>query len=278
MRKAVQYIVDKDALVKGYGGSLHADPATTIDPPSVLPATANYNPYNQNGFAGDLTAAQDAMKQSVYDTNQDGMCDAPECKFLLLANNTSPWTNMNPILVQDLAKIGLTAQLSEVKPDVVNSQTVTVNKLIPMSFGQGWAKDFGSPYGFDFFVFNGTTISCTGSYDQGLLGMTADQAKECGVTDAYNKAITFYPDHKLPSIDADMAKCVQEEGDAQQQCYADMDKVTMEQGMTWVPWSWGKNLIITSPTVTQYVYDQNAGDPAWAHIAVNNGAAPENVA
>jgi peptide/nickel transport system substrate-binding protein len=278
VRKAVQWVVDKAALVKGYGGSLHADPATTIDPPSVLPATANYNPYPSDGFAGDVTQAQNEMKQSVYDTNQDGMCDAPECKFVLLANNTSPWTNMNPILQQDLAKIGLQAQLQEVKPDVVNSQTVTVDKLIPMSFGQGWAKDFGSPYGFDFFVFNGTTISCTGSYDQGLLGMTEDQAKECGVEDAYNKAIQFYPDHKLPSIDAQMAKCVQEEGDAQQQCYADMDKVIMEEGMTWVPWSWGKNLIITSPSVTQYVYDQNAGDPAWAHIAVSNTAAPENVA
>jgi hypothetical protein len=32
--------------------------------------------------------------------------------------------------------------------------------------------------------------------------MTEDQAKECGVEDAYNKAIQFYPDHKLPSIDA----------------------------------------------------------------------------
>ena len=30
--------------------------------------------------------------------------------------------------------------------------------------------------------------------------------------------------------------------------------------MPWVPWSWGKNLIITSPSVTQYVFDQNAGD------------------
>jgi peptide/nickel transport system substrate-binding protein len=278
VRKAVQWVVDKAALVKGYGGSLHSDPATTVDPPSVLPATANYDPYPSDGFAGDLTQAQEAMKQSVYDTNQDGMCDAPECKFVLLANNTSPWTNMNPILVQDLAKIGLTAQLQEVKPDVVNSQTVTVDKLIPMSFGQGWAKDFGSPYGFDFFVMNGTTISCTGSYDQGLLGMTEDQAKECGVLDEYNKAITFYPDHKLPSIDDQMAKCVAETGDAQQQCYADMQKTEMEEGMTWVPWSWGKNLIITSPSVTQYVYDQNAGDPAWAHIAVNNGAPPENVA
>jgi hypothetical protein len=52
----------------------------------------------------------------------------------------------------------------------------------------------------------------------------------------------------------------------------------MEEGMVWVPWAWGKNLIITSPSVTQYVYDQNAGDPAWAHIAVNNGLQPENVA
>ena len=39
-----------------------------------------------------------------------------------------------------------------------------------MTFGQGWGKDYGSPYGFDFFVFNGTTISCNGSYDEGLLG------------------------------------------------------------------------------------------------------------
>ena len=46
VRKAVQWVVDKAALVKGYGGSLHADPATTVDPPSVLPATANYNPYH----------------------------------------------------------------------------------------------------------------------------------------------------------------------------------------------------------------------------------------
>jgi peptide/nickel transport system substrate-binding protein len=278
VRKAVMYVVDRAALVKGYGGSLHADVATTVDPPSVLPATANYDPYPSPGGAGDVNAAMEQMKQSNYDTNQDGQCDAPECTFLLLANNTTPWTNMNPILVQDLAKIGLTAQLREVKPDVVNSQTVTVKNLVPMSFGQGWAKDFGSPYGFDFFVFNGTTISCTGSYDQGLLGMTADQAKECGVEDEYNSAIQYYPDHKLPSIDEKMAECVTLQGEEQQTCYADMDKVIMEEGMVWLPWSWGKNLIITSPSVTQYVYDQNAGDPAWAHIAVNNNAAPQNVA
>ena len=97
-------------------------------------------------------------------------------------------------------------------------------------------------------------------------------------TTQYNAAVQNYPDGKLPSIDAQMAECVAKTGDEQQTCYADMEKTMMEEGMTWVPWGWGKNLIITSPSVTQYVYDQSAGDPAWAHVAVNNGAAPENVA
>jgi peptide/nickel transport system substrate-binding protein len=278
VRKAVQWVVDKAALVKGYGGSLHAEVATTNDPPAVLPATATYNPYPSENNAGDVDAAMAEMKQSKYDTNQDGQCDAPECTFLLLSSNTTPWTNMNPVLVQDLQKIGLDPKLSEVKPDVVNSQAITVDKLVPMTFGQGWGKDFGSPYGFDYFVMNGETISCTGSYDEGLLGMTEEQATECGVLDEYKAAVTYYPDGKLPSIDAKMADCVALQGDAQQSCYAEMQKTEMEEGMTWVPWSWGKNLVITSPSVTQYMYDQSAGDTGWAHVAVNNGLAPENVA
>jgi hypothetical protein len=160
----------------------------------------------------------------------------------------------------------------------VNAQAVTVKKLIPMTFGQGWIKDFGSPYGFDYFVFNGTTITCAGAYDQGLLGLTEEQAKECDVLDEYNAAVTNYPDGKLPSIDDKMAECVALEGEEQTTCYTEMSKTNMEEGMVWVPWAWGTNLIITGPSVTQYVYDQNSTNPAWAHIAVNNGEAPQNVA
>jgi len=278
VRKAVMWVVDKAALVKGYGGSLHADVATTVDPPSVLPATADYNPYPSANNAGDVEQATAEMKQSKYDTNQDGQCDAPECSFLLLSSNTTPWTNMNPILVQDLQKIGLQAQLSEVKPDVVNAQAITVKKLVPMTFGQGWVKDFGSPYGYDYFVMNGETISCAGSYNEGLLGMTEEQATECDVLDEYKAAVTNYPDGKLPSVDAKMAECVALQGDAQSSCYAEIQTTYMTEGMTWVPWAWAKNLVFTSPSVTQYEFDQNGGDPAWAHIAVNNGLAPENVA
>ena len=44
VRRAVQWVVDKAALVKGYGGSLHAVVATTDTPPAVLADTADYDP------------------------------------------------------------------------------------------------------------------------------------------------------------------------------------------------------------------------------------------
>jgi peptide/nickel transport system substrate-binding protein len=278
VRKAVEFVIDKAALVKGYGGALHSVVASSVEPPTVLPATATYDPYPSTNSAGDLAAAQNEMKQSKYDTNQDGMCDAPECSFLLLARNDKPWTNMNPIVVQDLAKIGLKADLKQVDPSTVTTTLYTMNKLTPMSVGQGWGKDFASPFGFDFFVFDSAGIGCTSSVDEALIGATAQQAAECGVTDAYNAALKNYPDGKLPSVDAQMDKCVALQGDALQSCFADLDKYVMETAVGWVPWAWGNNLTVTAPTVTQYVYDQNAGIPAVAHMAVSNGKEPANVA
>ena len=65
VRKAVQWVVDKAALVKGYGGSLHADPATTVDAAiRCCRRRPNYDPYPSEGFAGDVDQAQDEMKQS----------------------------------------------------------------------------------------------------------------------------------------------------------------------------------------------------------------------
>jgi peptide/nickel transport system substrate-binding protein len=278
VRKAVNYVIDKAALVKGYGGSLHSVPATTVEPPTVLPNLADYNPYPSENFAGDATAAMEEMKQSKYDTDQDGQCDAPECTFLLLGRNDSPWTNMNPIVVQNLAKIGLKATLKEVDASTQTATLYTVKKLTPMSIGGGWGKDFGSPFGFDYFVFDGAAgIACTGAVDESLIGMTPEQAAECGVTDEYNASVEAHGG-TFPSIDKKMDECVQLVGEELNTCFAELDTYLMEEAVGWVPWSWGQNLTVTGPTVTQYVYDQNGGAPAFAHIAVSNGLPPENVA
>ena len=60
--------------------------------------------------------------------------------------------------------------------------------------------------------------------------------------------------------------------------FADLDKYLMETAVPWVPWSFAQNLVFTSPTVTQYAYDDFSGDISFSHTAVNNGKQPVNVA
>ena len=52
VRKAVNFIMDKAALAKAFGGSRHGVPATSIEPPTVLPDTATYDPYPSTNHAG----------------------------------------------------------------------------------------------------------------------------------------------------------------------------------------------------------------------------------
>jgi peptide/nickel transport system substrate-binding protein len=276
VRKAVNWIIDKQAMAKAFGGSLHGVPATSIEPPTVNPATATYDPYKSDNFAGDLAQAQAEMKQSKYDTNQDGTCDAPECSgFVFLGRNFSWGPAIDQIAVADLAKIGLKADLKET--DTGYDTLILVKKLVPISAYPGWGKDFASPFGFDFYIFDSAGITCTGANNYALVGMTADLAKECGVENEYNNALQYYPDHKIPSVDDKMNECVGEAADQVNACFADLDKYLMETAVPWVPWSWAQNLVFTSPTVTQYAYDDFSGNISFCHVAVNNGLAPKSV-
>ena len=77
VRKAVNYIIDKAALQKAWGGPIHGAIATHIMPPTVLPGfPTDYNPYPSAGNHGDVAKAKAEMQQSKYDTNHDGLCDA----------------------------------------------------------------------------------------------------------------------------------------------------------------------------------------------------------
>jgi len=188
VRKAVNFIMDKAALAKAFGGSRHGVPATSIEPPTVLPDTATYDPYPSANHAGDLAAAQAEMKQSKYDTNQDGMCDAPQCSgFVFLGRSFSWGPAIDQIMVNDLTKIGLNADLKETETGY--DTLVLVKKLIPISAYPGWGKDFASPFGFDYYIFNSAGIACTGASNYANVGLTDAKAKECGVESEYNSEL-----------------------------------------------------------------------------------------
>lgn len=278
VRKAMNLVMDKVEMQKAFGGPLHGVPATTVEPPTVLPATANYAPYNPNGaMSGNLQAALAEMKLSHYKTDSTGKCIDPACNgWVFLGRNYPPWTNVDQVAMADMKEIGLTPKLVEVDTSTGYTTLEKVKQLIPASLVPGWGKDFASPYGFDFFIFDSAGIGCTTAANYALVGITAAIARSCGVTAQYNAYVQRYG--KVPSIDTQITKCVSEPAAQQGTCYAAMDKYLMETAVPWVPWSWANNLVITGPSVTQYVYDSNAGTLSLCMMAVNNNQAPVNVA
>jgi len=278
VRKAANLVVDKAALLQATGGESSGLIATTVEPPSVLPETADYDPYATPNFAGDVEAAKAAMAESKYDSDGDGVCDDPACDNVLMINrNYEPWSEYTPILQQDFAEIGINLKIRELDTSTAYTTIQTMNNLVPIAVNAGWGKDYGSPYGFNFFLFNTAGLACEGSVNYSNIGVTEDVAKDCGVTDAYN-AVTNNGADPLPTVDADMDACVALPAGAEYQaCWAALDAKLMEEIVPWVPYRWGAQNISLNPDVENYTFDQNAGLIAYAKIAVSNGLTMDDV-
>jgi peptide/nickel transport system substrate-binding protein len=271
VRKAVNYIIDKAAIQKVWGGPIHGDIASHIMPPTVLPGfPANYDPYASSGNAGDLDKAKAEMKQATqYDTNGDGICDATACKNVLFVNRSSPpQVDMTPIIQTDLAKIGISLKPRELDTGTAYTTVATVNKLIPIGANAGWGKDYADPSTFAV-LFQSSGINCSGGINYSNVGMSAAQAKECGVTSEFNAASKA---GALPNVDSEVDGCNKASGDARTQCWIKLDQDLMENVVPWVPYLFANALTVVNKDVVNYTFDQFSGIISLTHIAVNNNA------
>jgi peptide/nickel transport system substrate-binding protein len=273
VRKAVNFVVDKAALLQATGGPTTGAVATTIEPPTVLPDTGSYDPYPSPDFGGDVAAAQAEMALSAYDSDGDGVCDDPVCDNVLMVNrNYDPWSQYSPIMQDALAQIGINLKVRELDVSTAYTTIQTTNNLVPIAINAGWGKDYASPYGFDFFLFNTAGLACEGSVNYSNIGITEDVAAECGdnVLAAYNAAVAA--NGPIPSVDADMEECVATPvGDAYNACWAALDQRLMEEIVPWVPYRWGSQNTVIADSVVKWGYDQSAGWTAYSRVAVDNG-------
>src|SRR6266699_6442566 len=148
VRKAANLIMDKAAMLQAWGGASFGQIATHITPPIVLndQLTQSFDPYATPGFHGDLAKAQAEMKQSKYDTNKDGMCDAAACKNMVMINrNVTPWTDLEPVVVSSLGKIGIQVKPRELATSAAYTTINTVRNNIPIALNARWGKDYADP-------------------------------------------------------------------------------------------------------------------------------------
>ena len=261
VRKAANLVMDKTALIRAWGGPAVGEVATHILPPSLAPdELEGYDPYPSENHEGDVEAAKAEMKQSKYDTNQDGLCDAPECEGILNIMGTIARDKAQvPVIESSLKKIGITLKTRLL--DDPYSFIFVPSKKVPYSGTAGWGKDYPDAFTFFLYLFDGRTITPDFSYNEPLVGLTEAQAKDIGID---------YPAGGVPSVNADIDRCIAiGDDDERLSCWGDLDKKIMEEIVPWIPFIWRNNTTIIGPSVTKWDFDQATGNQAYTHVALD---------
>jgi peptide/nickel transport system substrate-binding protein len=269
VRKAMNWIMDKTALIQAWGGPTIGQVANHIVPDSMFNnQMADYAPYRTAGSHGDVAKAMAAMKGSTYDTNNDGKCDASVCKnVLMIVDTRAQDPKMAAVIQQDAAKIGITFKLQTVSGAYPAIQTVAKN--LPIAERTGWGKDYADALTFFTPLFDGRTIIPTGNTNYSLVGITKSQCTTLKVTgdcNPYNAKTGL----GVPSVSTQLDKCSVLAGQARLTCYESLDKTLMTNVVPWVPYMWSYVTRITNPAVTHYAFDQFSGTPAYSQISVKS--------
>jgi peptide/nickel transport system substrate-binding protein len=259
VRRAMNFIIDKTALIQTWGGPTIGQTANHIVPDTLFNfKLQEYKPYKTPGDHGSVAKAKAAMKGSKYDTAGNGTCSAPQCKNVLMVSDTrSVDPGMVATIEQDAKKIGITFKVRQITGAYPTIQTPSKN--IPIAERPGWGKDFADPNTFFQPLFDGRSIIPNGNTNYSLIGITPAQCKALKVTGNCTN---------VPSVSKMIDKCEPLLGGPRSVCFQNLDKYLTTQVVPWVPWMWSTVTRITNPNVTHYQFDQFSTTPAWSQISV----------
>ena len=259
VREAMNWIMNKVALIQAWGGPVIGSVANHIVPDTLFNnQIASYKPYATPGNTGSVTKAKAAMMGSKYDTSHDGMCDAPQCKGVLLISDTRALdSKMDQVIEQDAAQIGITFTIRSINGAYPAIQTPSKN--IPLAERPGWGKDYADPYTFFSPLFDGRNIIPAGNTNYSLVGVTPAECKTLKIGGNCTG---------VPSVNALLDKCSALSGQPRLTCYEGLDRTLMTKVVPWVPYLNSYVTRITSQNVTHYAYDQFTDTPAYENVAV----------
>ncbi|HEX5937854.1 MAG TPA: ABC transporter substrate-binding protein [Actinomycetota bacterium] len=264
VRKAVNWAFDKQGFRQLRGGPTTGELAGHIFVNSLQnDLLGDYDPYETPNGSGDIEKAKEEMAQSAYDTDGDGVCDAPECSDILtVTDREDPYPEQSALLQQFLEQIGLTLDVKQLERGTMYNQCNDANSHHGLCAGPGWGKDYadGVTFGEPLFTSAGLWESCC---NYSLVGASDDQLQEWG-----------YDVTGIPSVDDMEDECAAADpGDARFQCWAELDQHLMEEVVPWVPYLFDNSVDIISDNVQHYSFDQFAGLAAFDSLAVPGNTA-----
>jgi ABC-type transport system substrate-binding protein len=177
--------------------------------------------------------------------------------------NIAQFSGVDTVVQNDLAKIGIEIKPRDLSVTTAFTALFTIKQLEPMSALGGGYADYTGTYSFAQPNFGSTALSGpVACCNYSLVGLTKKQASTYKVP---------YPPTGIPSVDTIITKCeALGNGPARNSCFAGLDQTMMTKVMAWVPYVWGRNIVITGPTVSQYTMDITTSSLSLTRIAVTN--------
>ena len=281
VRRAMNWVMDKAALRDAWGGPAAGPIAQHIVPDLLLGnRLRSFMPFRTPGDRGDLARARAEMAKSKY-ANHRGVCTAKACKgvrvshvgYLIGGAATNPKDyavltdsvtyaasqRMNPILDEGAAKIGITLKHGAAN-DAALRTDVPANNW-PITYPANWYGGFADPAAYVEPLFAGASIVPSGNVNFSLVGVTPAQAARLHVQGRVGR---------VPSIDADLARCGALIGSRRLDCYAALDRKLTTQIVPTIPFLSRNQITILGPQVARWQVDQAAGVTALAHVAVKH--------
>jgi peptide/nickel transport system substrate-binding protein len=146
VRRAANYVMDKNTLRLLTGGPLSGDIATHILGPEFkgkgweAAGGFKYDPYRSAGHRGDVNKAKAEMRKAGF---ADGLYDGPA--VTLYTFNTTPSPQQAKVIQASLAKIGIRVNIKLASIDAMFTKFCVVQKFLPELCTLGWLPDFKDP-------------------------------------------------------------------------------------------------------------------------------------
>jgi ABC-type transport system substrate-binding protein len=268
VRKAVNYIIDKEALAGAYGGNMAASIATHIAPDGLESnALAAFDPFATPDHKGSLDLAVQEMRQSRYDVDHSGTCSSPLCKNILALtispgndNTGMQFRQMGALIASTLRPIGITLDVQSPRGALALASDPGRRIPLMLTLGGGkWYMNASSIFAADFAgPATNTEQACDPWCRDTMLGASPEQLRRWG-----------YQVTSVPSVDSRIRECSLG-GDRQSQCWADLDIYLMEKVVPIAPYALENIVQVIPPRLVNYAFDQFANSPAFDQIAVKN--------
>ncbi len=265
VRRAVNYALDKERLRglaasrDSFLGTAYGAIGTHIAADSLLRnVLSDYDPYATPDHRGSPEDARAEMARSPYDSNADGVCDDPACERVhAVVFEDGPFPEMGTAIRDDLRAIGIDLDVEPLGFEEFLEVTLDPTNQVPVTLSYLWARDYPNGSAVFLPIFYGPFAGDAQNWNVSRVGASPEQLRSWG-----------YSVTSVPSVDEKVEECIPLAGSEQNTCWAEVDKLLMEEVVPFAPYLFLDCVVAVSPRVANYSVDQFTTLPAPDHMAV----------